>query len=91
MDMEIKDRFTTLWRKYFSNAELPITFYYSDKAQTELVKSGSVARCVMGALVEVRNGHSFSFSADSIGCFGGRRYLGLAESIRPDNEICDYD
>jgi len=86
MDMEIKTRFITLWRKYFNSAELPITFCYSDKAQAELVKPGSVARCVMGALVEVRNGRSFTFNADSIGCFGGRKYLGFAESIRPDFE-----
>jgi len=84
--MEIKTRFITLWRNYFNNAELPITFYYSDKAQAELVKPGSVARCVIGALVEVRNGRSFSFNADSVGCFGGRRYLGFAESIRLDFE-----
>ncbi len=87
MDMEIKDKFTTLWRKYFKNAELPITFYYSDKeGRVELVKPGSVARCVIGALVEVRNRRSFSFNADSIGCFGGRRYLGFAERLRPDFE-----
>jgi uncharacterized protein (DUF169 family) len=41
---------------------------------------------VIGALVEVRRGCSFSFDADSIGCFGGRRYLGFAESIMPDFE-----
>ncbi len=86
MDMEIKARFITLWRKYFKNAELPITFYYGDKAQAELAKLGSVARCVIGALVKVRNGHSLSFNADSVGCFGGRRYLGFTESIRPDFE-----
>lgn len=52
MDMEIKDRFTTLWRKYFHNAELPITFYYSDKeGLAEMVKPGSVARRVIEALV----------------------------------------
>jgi hypothetical protein len=87
MDMEIKNKFIRLWRDYFNNAELPITFYYSDRGeQAELVKPGSVARCVIGALTEVRKGHSFSFNADSIGCFGGRRYLGFAESMRPDFE-----
>jgi uncharacterized protein (DUF169 family) len=85
MDMEIKDRFTTLWRKYFNNAELPITFYYTDKeGLAKAVKPGSVARCVVGALVGVRKGRSLSFNANSIGCFGGRRYLGFAESIMPD-------
>jgi len=87
MDMEIKDKFIRLWRKYFNNAELPITFYYSDKGeQAELAKPGSVARCVIGTLVEVRKGRSFSLNADSVGCFGGRRYLGFAEGMRPDFE-----
>jgi hypothetical protein len=86
MDMEIKNKFIGLWKKYFNNAELPITFYYSDKARAEPVRPGSVARCVIGVLVEVRKGRSFSFNADSIGCFGGRRYLGFAERMRPDFE-----
>ena len=88
MDMEIKGRFTTLWRKYFNNAELPITFYYSDKeGLAEQVKPGSVARCVIGALAKVRKGRSFSFNSDSIECLGGRRYLGFAESLMPDFEF----
>jgi len=70
MDMEIKDKFIELSKKYFNNVELPITFYYSDTGeQAELVRPGSVARCVIGALAEVRNGHSFSFNADAIGCW----------------------
>ena len=87
MDMEIKDRFIMLWRKHFNNAELPISFYYSNSlGQADLVKPGSVARCVIGALVEVRKGRSLSFNAGSIGCLGGRKYLGFAESIRPNFE-----
>jgi uncharacterized protein (DUF169 family) len=86
MDMGINNRFITLWKKYFNCGELPITFYYSDKPQAELVKPGSVARCVIGALVKVRRGRSLSFDTDSIGCPGGRRYLGFAEKIMPDFE-----
>jgi uncharacterized protein (DUF169 family) len=87
MDMKIKDKFIKLSKKYFNNAELPITFYYSDTGeQAELVRPGSLARCLICALVEVRNGRSFSFNADSIGCFGGRRYLGFVERLRPDFE-----
>jgi len=85
--MQIKDRFTKLWRKYFHNAKLPITFYYSDKkGLAELVKPSLVDSCVIGALVEVRKGRSFSFNTDSIGCPGGRRYLGFTEEIMPDFE-----
>jgi hypothetical protein len=85
MDMKIKDKFIELNGKYFNKAELPITFYYNGTGQqAELVRPGSVARCVIGALVEVRNGRSFSFNANSIGCFGGRRYLGFAQRLSPD-------
>jgi uncharacterized protein (DUF169 family) len=87
MDMEIKSKFLTLWKKYFNNAELPITFYYSDKeGQAEIAKPGSIARCVIGALVEIREGRSLSFNADSIECFGGKRYLGFAQNIMSDFE-----
>jgi uncharacterized protein (DUF169 family) len=87
MKIALKDKFISLWRKYFNNAKLPITFYYGDDTrQAELVKPGSISRCVIGAMAEVRQGRSFSFNADSIGCWGGRRYLGFSESLRPDFE-----
>jgi len=82
MDKESEDKFVRLWRKYFNNAEFPVTFYYSDRGeQAELVKPGSVARCVIGAPAEVRKGRSFSFDTDSIECLGGKRYLGFAERM----------
>ena len=87
MNMEIKNRFMELWRKYFNQAELPITFYYSQKeGTTELVKPGSVSRCVIGAMLEVRQGRSLRFSSGSFGCLGGKKYLGFAENIRPNFE-----
>ncbi len=62
--------------------ELPITFYYTDKERhAERVLPGSVSRCLIGALVHVRRGKSLCLDAESIGCFGGRRYLGFAEEI----------
>jgi hypothetical protein len=87
MDTRIRDRFIELNKTYFNSAELPITFYYSDTGeQAELVRPGSVSRCVIGALAEVRNGRGRSFYADSIECFGGRRCLGFAEGLSPDFE-----
>jgi uncharacterized protein (DUF169 family) len=82
MDVEIKDRFIELWRKYFNNAELPITFYYSKReGSAELVKPGSLARCLIGALGKVRKGRSLAFGARSVGCSGGRKYLGFTKGI----------
>jgi hypothetical protein len=85
--MEIKDRFASLWQRYFNDAELPIAFYYTDKeARVEPVKPGSLPRCIISALTHVREGKSLSFDADSIGCFGGKRYLGFADKIMPNFE-----
>jgi uncharacterized protein (DUF169 family) len=87
MEKAAKDRFLKLWKKYFNNAELPITFYYTDEAgHAEAVKPGSVERCVVGALGKVRKGQSLAFNADAVGCPGGKRYLGFAETIMPDFE-----
>jgi uncharacterized protein (DUF169 family) len=82
MDIHVRDTFVQLWDKYFDGAELPITFYYTDEeGRAQLVEPGSGSRCVIGALTGVREGNSLYFGADSIGCPGGKRYLGFAEGI----------
>lgn len=78
MDMEQKDKFIRLWKKYFNNTELPIIFYYTDEeGRAEIAEPGSLIGCVIGALSNVRKGKSYYFDAGSIGCFGGKRYLGF--------------
>ena len=87
MDSRLKEEFVVLWRRFFGEEELPITFYYTDEeGRAELVKPGSVNRCVIGALQLVRNGRSLCFDAESIGCFGGQRYLGFRKETRPNFE-----
>jgi hypothetical protein len=87
MEIKFKESFARLWKKYFDNAELPITFYYTDEAgHAEMAEAGKVARCVIGALVEVRKGRSYTFSVESVGCFGGKKYLGFSESFAPNFE-----
>ncbi len=87
MDKSFKEKFLTLWRKYFNDAELPLTFYYTDEAgRAETVKPGTVPRCFIGALAKVRQGRSFAFDKDSVGCAGGRRYLGFARGLMPNFE-----
>ena len=87
MDMELKNKFIQLWKKYFDNAELPLAFYYTnEEGHAELAGSATVPRCVIGALQNVRKGKSYCFDIESIGCFGGKRYLGFAEKIRPNFE-----
>ena len=82
MDMHTRDTFIQLWGKYFGASELPIKFYYTDEeGHAPLVEPGSTSRCVIGALTAVREGNSLCLDADSIGCPGGKRYLGFAEGI----------
>ena len=87
MDTNIKEKFLKLWKKYFNNAELPITFYYADTPGTaKAVKAGAEWRCIVGAITKVRKGESLAFDVDAVGCAGGKKYLGFSDSIMPDFE-----
>lgn len=87
MNKHIKEKFSWLWGKYFDGAELPVIFYYTnEEGHAKLVEPGSVPGCVVGLLSEVRNGRPLCFNVDSIGCPGGKRYLGFTEGIMPDFE-----
>lgn len=87
MDMALKDRFMTLWNKFFDGAELPICFYYTDdKRSAELANPASTPRCLIEALAEVRKGHPLRLGVESIGCPGGRRYTGFVQEMRGDFE-----
>jgi len=87
MDMKLKSKFSQLWPKYFNNASLPITFYYTKEVgRGEPMKPTSAHRCIIGDLVKVREGTSISYDADAIGCFGGKRYLGYRQTIAPNFE-----
>jgi uncharacterized protein (DUF169 family) len=87
MDIELKEKFLTLWEKYFEGAELPIVFYYTNEAsEVELVKPPPGHRCIMVDLSKVRMGSSICFDTDSFGCFGGKRYLGFSQEVMPNFE-----
>ena len=87
MDMQLKEEFVRTWHKYFNNIELPITFYYTDEeGHADLVKPGTEARCIIGPLIKVRRGVSFTFNAESVGCWGGKSFLGFS-----DNDVLSTD
>ena len=87
MDMKVKEKFIRHWEKYFNGAELPITFYYANEARgAEVVKLSSGHRCIFADLCKVRTGTALCFNADSIGCFGGKRYLGFSAEVMPNFE-----
>jgi hypothetical protein len=87
MDAEFKERFLQSWAKYFPGAELPIGFYYSNTAEPKfMAKPPKGHRCIIGDLVKVRDGKTLCFDVDTIGCFGGKRYLGFEMKLAPDFE-----
>jgi len=87
MDTKFKEGFTARWRSYFNDAELPITFYYTnEEGRAGLAKPGSLPRCLIGALSPVREGRALCLDAESIACLGGKKYLGFSETLRPDFE-----
>ena len=87
MDAKIKEKFTAQWKKYFNDSDLPIIFYYSDEIKNaELIKPSQGHRCIMLDIAKVQNGQSVCFSSDSIGCHGGKRYLGFSTELMPDFE-----
>jgi uncharacterized protein (DUF169 family) len=87
MDMTFKDKFLTLWKKYFNEAPLPITFYYTNKlVKMEPVKAGSGLRCIIGGLVKAQRGEGMAYDVDAVGCPGGKRYLGFADELMPNFE-----
>jgi len=87
MDIAMKDKFLELWGTYFPGAELPIAFYYADEpGDLEKVKAAAERHCFLGQLAAVRKGRSLCFDNESIGCFGGRRYLGFEQQLMPNFE-----
>jgi len=87
MNIEIRDHFIKQWKKYFNNADLPITYYYTDDpTNATIVSSNGKWSCIICQLQKVQTGESLAFSAESVKCGGAKRYLGFAEKIRPNFE-----
>lgn len=87
MDLEWRDRFASSWSKHFGGAPLPISLFYSDDGSYEpLLQPLKGRMCLIGQLANVFRGEDMAFAGDTIGCPGGRRYLGFTDSLRPNFE-----
>jgi len=84
MNRELKEKFLRLWNKHFYGADLPVTFYYTDKEDTALLSKAE--HCLIPNLMQVTAGTSLRFDVHSIGCPGGKKYLGFDDTIRPEFE-----
>jgi hypothetical protein len=84
MDMTLKLKFMSSWQRYFNDAELPITFYYtSQPGGAKQVPPPSAHQCIIGLLSLVGKGTSLCFDADSLACGSGKRSLGFSDEVMP--------
>jgi uncharacterized protein (DUF169 family) len=87
MKNQLQETFLSRWDRYFSPAELPITYFYTDEAAPEdLADSRNEHRCLICNLNRVREGHTFVYDSKSPGCPGGKRYTGFSHRLRPNFE-----
>jgi hypothetical protein len=85
MDIELRDRFTGLWKKYFPGTDLPVTFEFRKGSGTiNKVPPPDGWRCLICQIGRARNGTSLALDARSITCRGGLRYSGYSSERPPD-------
>jgi len=88
MDSNRRDRFTELWAKYFDEQSLPVGFYFTDEADARtLVLPAKDWSCALAQVVRAFSGEDVAFSADGVGCIGGKRCFGFTQERRPDLEF----
>ena len=84
MDQQLKKEFTAKWRKYFGNAELPITFYYSNQKLEVENPEAKRFHCIICDLKSVRRGKSLCIDLYTRGCHHGKLYAHLkADGLDP--------
>ncbi|UCE45588.1 MAG: DUF169 domain-containing protein [Methanobacteriota archaeon] len=81
MDADLRNRFSSLWKRYFGDAELPIAIFYSDEPLTDPRADKADDRCIIGMLSPVRAGEALSIGTDSELCGGARKYLGFTSEM----------
>ena len=87
MNNKLKETFLNLWKKYFGDSELPITFYYTENdGDAEWAEKTKGWSCIICELAKVRNGRSVVYNAERVMCGGAKRYLGFTDKIRPGFE-----
>jgi hypothetical protein len=87
MNIALRDKFMRLWARYFDGAALPICFYYTDdEACRQHLRPSKGRACLIGQLAAVRRGETLAVDTESVGCAGGRRYLGFTTELMPDFE-----
>lgn len=88
MDEVSRDRVTSLWRKYFGDADLPLAVFYSNECARGPGAAPLTNPCVIGMLPLVADGKTLCLSCKTRMCGGARRYLGFSD--QPDSPDFEY-
>lgn len=86
MDIGLRDRFIKLWGKHFPGAGLPVTFQYADEPAVLPLPAAQGWSCVLAQILRAFLGETVCLEDASIGCSGGKRYLGFSQALRPGFE-----
>ncbi len=87
METTRKEEFLRQWAKYFGAAELPLACWYTDdEGGVERPEPPGGHRCFLADLNKVRQGTSLRFDLETVGCAGGKRYLGFTHDVMPNFE-----
>jgi uncharacterized protein (DUF169 family) len=89
MNLDLRDRFSEIWKKYFKSAVLPLAYFYTDEIEdtTELIRPPKGEHsCFLVNMSTVLAGRSIAFDTKSFGCGGGRSYTGFKKLNRPNFE-----
>ena len=88
MNQIFKSKFITRWKKYFPGASLPVALFYNNELHgAEPAKKFATHHCIIADVTSVFGGKSLAFNKTNIGCGGGLRYCGFADSLRPNFEF----
>ena len=88
MDLRRKVDFLDRWKKYFGGeVELPVTFWYTDdEGVADRAEPPKDHRCFLVDLTKIRQGKNLRFDLATVGCIGGKRYLGFTKDVMPNFE-----
>jgi len=86
MDTALRDKFLTLWEKYFPGSDLPLTLEIRAPGEDTSTRAPPAKgwKCLVCDLVKIRRGFSLDYDAESIGCAGGKIYTGFEKTRRPE-------
>jgi hypothetical protein len=79
MDEAYRDRFISLWTKYFGDIQLPVAVFFTGDPPGEGRTSTAGGQCIIEMLPLAMKGKTLCFSAENRICGGARRYLGFAD------------